>query len=341
MHKHKAEAAAANATVPSFSDASGDGSATNGAEGPRDDTTTGGSNGPLSFTVLKGLQAAPELTRERDVEPIAERDPRDPFADNEEDDQDGSGSGSGSGSDEEAERLGGGGGGSGGSGWHRGSWWRGVVRGARSGGGRKEHANLAEKFGDGRDDESDDSEGDAEFTAEDDGAMDEEEFGDFAMPEVDSAGRQQGAPAADVATGESGRTSAEGKADHNGPSAGSLPGIETIRDNVLVKPLPLHPVATKPIASPFSGLWPFSSQGFGIGGKEKEKETVDKSGGDSEPQITEEPLELETGEGLFSEDGTKIDRAVEAKRRTSIEEPDEEADIEACEEIIVGRRGRS
>jgi SIT4-associating protein SAP185/190 len=46
---------------------------------------------------------------------------------------------------------------------------------------------------------------------------------------------------------------------------------------------------------------------------------------------------METGEGMLSEDGKKIDRAVEAKRRTSIEDPDDDDDVEAEEEIIVGR----
>lgn len=44
---------------------------------------------------------------------------------------------------------------------------------------------------------------------------------------------------------------------------------------------------------------------------------------------------------MLSEDGTKIDRAVQAKRRTSIEDPDDsDDDVEAGEEIIVGRGGR-
>jgi SIT4-associating protein SAP185/190 len=49
---------------------------------------------------------------------------------------------------------------------------------------------------------------------------------------------------------------------------------------------------------------------------------------------------METGEGMLSEDGKKIDRAVEAKRRTSIEDPDDDDDVEPGEEHYR-RQGRT
>lgn len=102
---------------------------------------------------------------------------KDPFADDEEDDDEDN-----SGSDDEEGDVGGV------SGWQRGGWWRGVVRSAR-GAGKEE---PTERFGDGRDDESDSDDAGRE---EADDVMDDEEFGDFAMPEVDAAGRQAGGPA--------------------------------------------------------------------------------------------------------------------------------------------------
>jgi SIT4-associating protein SAP185/190 len=307
MHKNKAaEAAAATSTSPPEG---GDGLGAN-SEG-----STGDSNGSSSssFTML---QAAPELTRERD---LPERELRDPFADDEED-EDGSGSGSGSDGEGAAAERGAG------SGWHRGSWWRGVVRSARGRSGRGgETSHTTERFGDGRDDDSEDSEGEAEEV------MDDEEFGDFAMPEVAAAEGSSATP-----------EGGEGKAD-----AGSVSGIDPAREKELVKPLPLHPASNKSSASPFGSLWPFSTQGFGItgggGGKEKEKDEPAKekeaAPNSKELEITEEPLDLEAdvAEGVLDEDGKKVERAVEATRRTSIEDPDEDEG----EEIIVGRRGRS
>jgi SIT4-associating protein SAP185/190 len=64
---------------------------------------------------------------------------------------------------------------------------------------------------------------------------------------------------------------------------------------------------------------------------------TEKQEGRKEPEITEEPLELgrgETaGENVLDEDGKKVERAVEAKRRTSIEDPDDDDEGE----VIVGR----
>ncbi|KAK7920138.1 hypothetical protein PG985_008160 [Apiospora marii] len=139
---------------------------------------------------------------------------RDPFGDDAEEDDEDSDDGLGEG-------------GEGGS-WNsqgRGSWWRGAL--TRGG---------SEKFGDGRDDDSDSEKDEA---AEDD----DEEFGDFAMPEVEKEGG-------------------------NGEKA-----------NVIVKPLPLHPPNQNQKSSTFTSLWPFSSPGFGSKDKEKEKE---KSKGEEE-----------------------------------------------------------
>ncbi|KAK0669888.1 SIT4 phosphatase-associated protein-domain-containing protein [Cercophora samala] len=219
---------------------------------------------------------------------------RNPFADDE-DDEDNS-------SDEDNLDNADGEGGGGSSAWERGSWWRNVVGGRSST--RRQGDNETqekERFGDGRDD-SDDS--DDRVNEED---MDDEEFGDFAMPEVQSSGAM-------------------------------VSGIDPAREKILVKPMALHPSAAK---SSFGSLWPFGGQGFGAN-KDKEKEQEKKtevdqgaSSSSSANAITEEPVELgkEEDEGVIGEDGQKINRAVEAKRRTSIEEPDD--DDVGGEEIIV------
>lgn len=188
------------------------------------------------------------------------------------------------------------------SAWNRGSWWRGVVGGRSSSRRQGDNENQEkERFGDGRDD-TDDSD---DAVHEDD--IDDEEFGDFAMPEVQSSGAM-------------------------------VSGIDPAREKILVKPMALHPSAAK---SSFGSLWPFGGQGFGAN-KEKEQEKMTEgepgtSTSSSSPAnaITEEPVELgkEEDEGVIGEDGQKINRAVEAKRRTSIEDPDD--DDVGGEEIIV------
>lgn len=286
---------------------------------------SGDSNGTSSTSSFTMLQAAPELTRERDMPELL----RDPFADDVEDGEaSGSGSGSGSGSDDDAAPERGSA-----SGWHRDGWWRGVVRSARGRGGRGEaRAAAAERFGDGRDDDSD---SDAVAEEEEDG--DDEEFGDFAMPEaVVAQTTAAGAAAAGEGGGEAKGEEGSGVDSHD-------------RDKDIVKPMPLHPTAGKISASPFGSLWPFSSQGFGMSSsnsssKEKEREREESAKGKEEVKGSddprEEPLQVrpEVGEGegmLVDEDGKKVERAVEAKRRTSIEDPDEDE----REEISVGRRG--
>ena len=181
---------------------------------------------------------------------------RDPFGDDAEEDDDdsddGLGEGDGSGS------------------WNsqgRGSWWRGAL--TRGG---------SEKFGDGRDDDSGSEKDEA---AEDD----DEEFGDFAMPEVEKEGG-------------------------NGEKA-----------NVIVKPLPLHPPNQNQKSSTFTSLWPFSSPGFGSKDKEKEKEKEkEKSKGEEGSSSGEKAATSE----ITGDDGEKIKRTHEATSRTSIEDPDDE-----------------
>ncbi|KAB5585068.1 SIT4 phosphatase-associated protein-domain-containing protein [Coniochaeta sp. 2T2.1] len=312
MHKNKpgGETAASSSTSPPTEGASGN-------LGPSVNDPSNNSSSSSSFTIL---QPPPQFTDESHFTDDALRDP---FADDEEHDSSGSGSGSDNEGEGEAapsssER-------GYGSGWHRGSWWRGVVRSARgrSGGGRggessSGRGNTTERFGDGRDDDSDEENSEGEVGE----GLDDEEFGDFAMPEVTPD-----------------QTSATGQ-DKTDAAGGST---ETASSPSLVKPLPLHPATNKTSASPFGSLWPFSTQGFGIGGssakeKEVEKDEPAKAG---EAEITEEPLHVGQGEGegegVVDEDGKKIDRAVEAKRRTSIEDPD---DDEEGEGEVVGRGGR-
>ncbi|KAK3376503.1 hypothetical protein B0T24DRAFT_526837, partial [Lasiosphaeria ovina] len=262
---------------------------------------------------------------------------RNPFADDE-DDEDGAGSGSGS-DDGEAENVEGGGDGVGSSAWNRGSWWRGVVRSAQRGGrsGGNSNGKETERFGDGRDD-SDESDGPGDEEDEVDDEIEDEEFGDFAMPEVVEGGHVPAVPTPPTFG-----------------SGGLVSGIDPARERILVKPLPVHPNSLKSSVSPFGSLWPFSSQGFGLKDKKDEAEAASgdsaKDGAPAAPtaddaaavdKITEEPVELGADEGVVDEDGKKIDRAIEAKRRTSIEDPDdddEDDQVDVGEEIIVGRSG--
>jgi SIT4-associating protein SAP185/190 len=160
-----------------------------------------------------------------------------------------------------------------------------------------------ERFGDGRDDDSSDEEGTRRIRDDD---IDDEEFGDFAMPEVE---------------------------ERVGGGGGFRSGIDPDRESVLVKPMPLHPTATtlKSTVSPFSSLWPFSRE------KREDDAALTEGASSTGPAITEEPVELAAEEEtILGEDGKKIDRAVEATRRTSIEDPDED-EVDIGEEIIVHR----
>lgn len=266
----------------------------------------------------KLLQSAPVVERNREGMV-------NPFADDEDDDDEEEVSSDedgvapmrrqrlrrGSGEDDEGESSGG---------WQRGSWWRGVVR-------RKPKAGAVggddkERFGDGRDDLDEDEEDVRSRSA----GSDDEEFGDFAMPEVDKSG---GAGSA-----------ADG--------AGSE--FDAEREKVLLKPLPVHPPASGNKSSAFSSLWPFSNAakkedgGAPAAADEKDGGAADDAVAtpttptSTDPEkgvaeIAEEPEVLEkekAGEDpaaeleVVSDDGTKLERTVEARRRTSIEEPDED-----------------
>ncbi|KAK2606684.1 hypothetical protein N8I77_005417 [Diaporthe amygdali] len=197
-----------------------------------------------------------------------------------------------------------------GNSWNRGGWWRGAL-GGRPG------KSTKETFGDGRD--STDSEDEAEGQG---GNSSDEEFGDFAMPES------------------SGNTADTGSATS---------GFDADREKVLVKPMPVHPPGSSGNKGNFLGLWPFAK-------KDKDnsptkEDTADKDKAAEAETAPEKPIEAQAaeetvkeqeekdaaGEGgakdddktpdeppvVLSEDGEKVQAAVEAKRRTSIEEPDE------------------
>lgn len=217
-------------------------------------------------------------------------DLRNPFADDEDEDEDEA-------SDDEDDdgdlgAVGEGAGASGGSSaWNRGGWWRGAL-------GRKKKPTLSsEKFGDGRD--SSDSE-DEEAAGGGGGNSSDEEFGDFAMP------------------------------DSSTTAGGSGSGFDADREKVLLKPLPVHPPGGGNNKG-LMGLWPFTKKDKEGGEKddedgaegdaEKPAEDAEKEGEGEEkekagPGVEEAPV-------VLSEDGEKVQAAVEATRRTSIEEPDE------------------
>lgn len=238
---------------------------------------------------------------------------RNPFADDEDDDEQ---------SDDEDEEddegdLGRGDNNSGqGSSWNRGGWWRGAL-------GNRKGKSTKETFGDGRD--SSDSEDEAEGQAGDGGNSSDEEFGDFAMPETSGAAAEAG---------------------------GATSGFDAEREKVLVKPMPVHPPGGGGgNKGNFLGLWPFAK-------KDKDSSpTKDEAGADKEKTADaaatpEKPVEAQAADEtakedkekdaateedgvkedektkaeppvVLSEDGEKVQQAIEAKRRTSIEEPDE------------------
>lgn len=196
---------------------------------------------------------------------------RDPFADDEEDDDDGDNMDS----DDEDGGLGGGGGS-----WRssvRGTWWRGMVR------------RQNERF-EGVDD-SDSDQGEAD---------DDDEFGDFAMPEAEAA-----------------------------------PGTDS-NEKVLLKPLALHPPAAGSSSgyakTPFTGLWPFGPREEKTEGGEKDEDKgkgKESETGGEEKRGEKRPEEGKDSAGVSGvsagmEQGEQVQAAVEAKRRTSIEDPEED-----------------
>ncbi|KAI0798370.1 SAPS-domain-containing protein [Xylaria sp. FL0064] len=142
----------------------------------------------------------------------------------------------------------------------RGGWWRSTLR-------------SRERFGDGRDDSDSDKD---DRTGAENYDDDDDEFGDFAMPETDKDG-------------------------------------DEAKAGVIVKPLPVHPPPHNPKSSAFTSLWPFGS-------KEKEKPKGEESAATGEL----------AGEAAYDQDHDQdndhatIKTTHEAKRRMSIEDPDED-----------------
>ncbi|ROW17140.1 hypothetical protein VPNG_01355 [Cytospora leucostoma] len=208
------------------------------------------------------------------------------------------------------------------SSWNRGGWWRGAL------GSKKKAAPKPETFGDGRDSESDHEE-----EARGAGNSSDEEFGEFAMPESSGTSTEAGGSS-----------------------------IDAEREKVLVKPLPVHPSGgggTK--GGNFLGLWPFAKKEKDTNsssGKEEDQTEKKEGGNDETPAAaaaataaaeTEKPIEAQAAEDsvndemekepateegekkadggehpvVLSEDGEQVQPTVEAKRRTSIEEPDD------------------
>ncbi|ROW00544.1 hypothetical protein VSDG_03403 [Cytospora chrysosperma] len=235
---------------------------------------------------------------------------KNPFADDEDDDEQ-----SDDDEDDDDGDLGRGESGGQSSSWNRGGWWRGAL------GSKKKSPPKTETFGDGRDSDSD-----QEDEGRGAGHSSDEEFGDFAMPE-----------------------SADASTEADGPN------IDSEREKVLVKPLPVHPSGggggNK--SGNFLGLWPFAKKDKDSSSSSgKEEEQAEKDGGNDgaaaatetekpiEAQAAEEAVKDENKKGaaadggedktagdeppvVLSEDGKMVQPTVEAKRRTSIEEPDE------------------
>ncbi|PKS13118.1 hypothetical protein jhhlp_000460 [Lomentospora prolificans] len=150
-----------------------------------------------------------------------------------------------------------------GAGWcasERGSWWRSVVTKNRD------------------DDLGNDSDG-----VDDD---EDEEFGDFAMPEVDSGN------------------------SNAGPK--------------VIRPLAVHPPSGNAQKSAFGGLWPFANTGFGNKGEDTEGEVKKPAEADSsEPKPADGPVEETKTEPEATATPTTTNNA-EAKKRTTLDDTDDE-----------------
>ncbi|KAL5628607.1 hypothetical protein BROUX41_003355 [Berkeleyomyces rouxiae] len=150
----------------------------------------------------------------------------------------------------------------------RGAWWRDVVTG-----------------------------GQQEGNSDSDGDMDnDEEFGDFAMPEVE-------------------------------PSSETLANMSSGNNMPILRPLAVHPVSggSASFSSPgqksgLSSLWPFGPSFSGPGNESSSTHVEGIS-----PFAVRESVPTAEFEGdITGEDGNKVCRTVEAKRRTSLEDPDDE-----------------
>jgi SIT4-associating protein SAP185/190 len=85
---------------------------------------------------------------------------------------------------------------------------------------------------------------------------------------------------------------------------------------IILKPLPVHPPQTSKTG--FSSLWPFTGPGFGSATGNKEQDKDSTAAGESGAESSD------AGDKVLNEDGVCVSRAVEAKRRTSLEDPDDE-----------------
>ncbi|KKF96587.1 Extragenic suppressor of kinetochore protein 1 [Ceratocystis platani] len=153
----------------------------------------------------------------------------------------------------------------------RGAWWRGAISG-----------------------------GQQEGNSDSDGDMDnDEEFGDFAMPEVESTSTSEASPV-------------------NSSGGNNVP---------ILKPLAVHPVSGA--STPFgavqkaglSSLWPFgpSFSNAGSGSSSTHIEGISPFEAQELGTMT-----MPEDSEVTGEDGSRVSRTVEAKRRTSLEDPDDE-----------------
>ncbi|CAK7235014.1 sporulation-induced protein [Sporothrix bragantina] len=251
---------------------------------------------------------------------------RNPFADDEDDDVDADEDDDDDDDDDEDVGLNSGDAGRMGLGWNRGGWWRSMVSrsdkkggvagvGASTGGGAGSSAFSNEKFGDGRDSSSDGNSSDdnddlgagrqgdnapAQESSLDD---DDEEFGDFAMPETSSV------PAVSSSATE---TKEGDKAEDH--------------ETILFKPLALHPGSQSSLSSssgannttggPAGGsLWRLGL--FSGNNNEASSSTTE---GNNSNKTTHDTNDLE----VIDEDGQRVARVTEATHRKSIEDPDED-----------------
>lgn len=361
MNKRNAEAAAAEAKAAEESgvgsgsgssgqagDDNGSGAIRSGADALHELNSSGG-----DLPLLPGSEAGSKSLSNL-LHPSGSGSPsermRNPFADDEDDDVDVDDE-----EDDDDEEVGLNGGsdvGRVGLGWNRGSWWRSMVGGDRgktsrsnSGGDGGNNSSFGgtfarEKFGDGRDSSSDSSGNgnSSEEEGNDHGGKankeeddEDEEFGDFAMPEVSASGN-----------GDSASASANASASGSGPTVAGVGGglfFDRIgdRETVLFKPLALHPSAPSSTtavdnthSSATGSLWPFERLGFlGSGGKDESKANEGGEAGGVDKPMTAFPANDDDDDELevVGEDGHKVARVVEAKRRTSLEDPDEEDEV--------------
>lgn len=303
MNKRNAESAAAQENGKEGEEDSGSGTSS-GAVGSDDD-------GDISLgAASKSLTAMLDSGSERLRNPFADDEDDDVDADEDEDDDDDD-------DDDEDVGLNGGDVGRVGLGWNRGGWWRsmvtrdkGAAKAGASGSGSAGFDN--EKFGDGRDSSSDGGNSSGEDGASgrravaknDDGLDDDdEEFGDFAMPEATKEDADD--------DNDAGKT-AEGNAESGE------------RETTLFKPLALHP--GNPTSSGAAGTAGTSNTAggslwrLGFLGTNTASGTADASAESTKQSAPSNDDELE----VLGEDGHRVARVTEAAHRRSIEDPDED-----------------